>query len=80
MSEYEVDEWEVKPVEGDDQIELVITSTDGNRWEYGIPYSKSSGRYTFEELDVLSMDFGEEFAEELAAKLEEVVAAAVDAG
>ena len=73
MSEYEVDEWEVKPVEGDDQIELVITSTDGNRWEYGIPYSKSSGRYTFEEIDVIATDFGDELAEEVTARLDELI-------
>ena len=73
MSEYEVDTWEVKPVEGDDQVELVITSTDGNRWEYGIPFSKGSGRYTFEEIDVIATDFGEELAEEVTAKLDEVI-------
>ena len=32
------------------------------------------GRYTFEEIDVLAMDFGDEFAEELTAKLDELVA------
>lgn len=73
MSEYEVDEWEVKPVEGDDQIELVITSTDGNRWEYGIPFSKSSGRYTFEEIDVIATDFGEELAEEVTERLDKLI-------
>ncbi len=73
MSEYEVDTWEVKPVEGDDQIELVITSTDGNRWEYGIPFSKGSGRYTFEEIDIIATDFGEELAEEVTEKLDALV-------
>jgi hypothetical protein len=73
MSEYEVDTWEVSPVEGDDQVELVITSTDGNRWEYGIPFSRSSGRYTFEEIDVIATDFGEELAEEVTEKLDELI-------
>jgi hypothetical protein len=73
MSEYEVDTWEVNPVEGDDQVELVITSTDGNRWEYGIPFSRSSGRYTFEEIDVIATDFGEELAEEVTEKLDELI-------
>jgi len=72
MSEYEIVNWSVKPVEGDDQVELVIESSDGNRWEYGIPYSKS-GRYTFEEVDVIATDFGEEAAEEISEKLEEVI-------
>ena len=56
MSEYEVVSYEVKPVEGDEQVELVIHATDGSTWEYGIPYSVSSGRYTFEEVDVLAME------------------------
>lgn len=73
MSEYEVDSWEVNPVEGDDQVELVITSTDGNRWEYGIPYSKGSGRYTFEEIDVIATDFGDELAEEVTEKLDKLI-------
>ena len=71
MSEYEVVSYEVKPVEGDEQVELVIHASDGSRWEYGIPYSVSSGRYTFEEVDVLAIDFGDEFADEVTAKLDE---------
>ena len=74
MSEYEVVSYEVKPVEGDDQVEVVILASDGNKWEYGIPFSRSTGRYTFEEIDVLAMDFGDEFAEELTQKLDELVA------
>ena len=74
MSEYEVDSYEIRPVEGDDQVEVVIHASDGNKWEYGIPFSRSTGRYTFEEIDVLAMDFGDEFAAELTAKLDELVA------
>ncbi|MEE8468391.1 MAG: hypothetical protein V3T22_08050 [Planctomycetota bacterium] len=73
MSEFEVVSYTVERLEGDDQIEVVILASDGNKWEYGIPFSRSSGRYTFEEIDVLAMDFGDEFAEELTAKLDEVM-------
>ena len=52
----------------------MIHAGEGSTWEYGIPYSPSSGRYTFEEVDVLAMDFGDEFAEEVTAKLDELVA------
>ncbi len=72
MSEYEIVNWSVKPVDGDNQVELVIESSDGNRWEYGIPYSKS-GRYTFEEVDVIATDFGEEAAEEITERLGQVI-------
>lgn len=73
MSEYEVVSFTVEPVEGDDQIAITIHASDGNKWEYGVPFSRSTGRYTFEEIDVLAMDFGEEFAEELSEKLEAAV-------
>jgi hypothetical protein len=73
MPEYEIVRWDIQPVEGDEQVELVIESSDGNRWEYGIPYSKSSGRYTFEEIDVIANDFGEDVAEEITERLDQVV-------
>ncbi len=77
MSEYDATHFTVEPVEGDNQIAITIHASDGNKWEYGIPYSPDSGRYTFEELDVIAMDFGDEFAEELEEKLAEVVEATV---
>jgi hypothetical protein len=69
MPNYEVKSYTVLPVEGDDQVEVVIHASDGNKWEYGIPYNRTTGRYTFEEIDVLAMDFGDDFAEELKEKL-----------
>ncbi len=74
MSEFEVVSYTVEPVEADDQIAITIHASDGNKWEYGVPFSRSTGRYTFEELDVLEVDFGEEFAEELEQKLDDVMA------
>ncbi|MBI5364929.1 MAG: hypothetical protein HZA53_17255 [Planctomycetes bacterium] len=73
MSSYQVKSYTVRPVEGDDQIEVVIHASDGSKWEYGIPFSRSTGRYMFEEIDVLANDFGEEFAEELTEKIDELV-------
>jgi hypothetical protein len=72
MSAYEVESYDLKPVDGDEQIELIIHATDGSTWEYGIPYT-SSGRYMFEEIDVIEMDFGPDFSEELTGKLDELV-------
>ncbi len=74
MANYEVVKYTVAQVEGDDQIEVIIHASDGNKWEYGIPFSRSSGRYTFPEIDVLEMDFGDEFAKELTEKLDQLVA------
>jgi hypothetical protein len=69
MAKVEVKSYTVRPVDGDDQVEIVIHASDGNKWEYGVPYNRTTGRYTFEEIDVLAMDFGDEFAEELKEKL-----------
>jgi hypothetical protein len=77
MANYSVKSYTVQPVEGDDQIEVVIHAGDGSKWEYGIPFSRSSGRYMFEEIDVLRMDFGDAFADELAGKLDALVASLV---
>ena len=77
MSNFTVVSYTVLPVEGDDQVEVVIHASDGSKWEYGIPFSRSSGRYMFEEIDVLAMDFGDTFAEELTKKIEETVDALV---
>lgn len=78
MANYEVVKYSVAQVEGDDQIEVIIHASDGNKWEYGIPFSRSSGRYTFPEIDVLEMDFGEEFSRELTEKIDELVAKLVN--
>jgi len=73
MSNFTVVSYTVLPVEGDDQVEVVIHASDGSKWEYGIPFSRSSGRYMFEEIDVLRMDFGDEFADELTLRLDALV-------
>ena len=73
MSNFEVVSYQVEPVEGDDQIAVTIHASDGNKWEYGIPFSRATGRYEFPEIDVLAMDFGDEFAEELTEKLDDLM-------
>ncbi len=73
MSEFEVVSYTIEPVEGDSQVAITIHASDGNKWEYGVPYSPDTGRFTFEELDVLATDFGDDVAEEREEKLEEAV-------
>ena len=73
MSDYEVERHTLEPVEGDDQIALTIFATAGSKWEYGIPFNRATGRYTFEEIDVLTNDFGEDFTEPLIDELEALV-------
>ena len=73
MTEYSVESYELKPIEGDNQIELIIVASDGSRWEYGIPYTPGTTRYAFEEIDVIEMDFGEEFSAKLTEELDALV-------
>ena len=77
MATYEVTSYSVQPVEGDDQIAVTIIASDGNKWEYGIPFSRSNGRYQFPEIDVLEMDFGSEFTTELVEKIEALIASLI---
>jgi hypothetical protein len=74
MPNYDVVKYTVEPVEGDDQIAVTIHASDGNKWEYGIPFNRTSGRYQFPEIDVLEVDFGEDFARELIEQVEALVA------
>ena len=73
MTEYSVESYELKPIEGDNQIELIIVASDGSRWEYGIPYTPGTTRYAFEEIGVIEMDFGEEFSAKLTDELDALV-------
>ena len=70
---YYPETYHIKRVEGSDQVELVINSTDGNIWEYGIPFSRETGRYAFEEITVLELDFGMEFREKVEDELDALV-------
>lgn len=74
MATYEVTSYSVQEVEGDDQIAVVINASDGNKWEYGIPFSRTSGRYQFPEIDVLEVDFGSAFTTELVEQIEALIA------
>ena len=70
---YYPETYHIKRVDGDDQIELVIHSTDGHVWEYGIPFSRETGRFAFEEISVLELDFGEEFREKIEDEIHVLV-------
>ena len=74
MAHYEVVKYTVEPVEGDDQVAVTIHASDGNKWEYGIPFNRNSGRYQVPEIDVLEVDFGSEFAQALSDQVEALVA------
>jgi hypothetical protein len=63
----------VIPVEGADQVELVIEGSNGLTWSFGIPFSRATGRIDFDEVDVVELDFGIEFVEMVEAEIETLV-------
>jgi len=79
MTEYEVEEYSMKRHNNDDIVELIIHSTDGHIWEYAIPFSRATGRYAFEEISVVALDFGDDFSDQLGDELDALVAKLVEA-
>lgn len=64
-------------ISDDDQIEVTLRAPNGDQWEYGIPFSRESGRFAFEDVKVVEIDFGAEFAERLVSDIRKAVAAAL---
>ena len=68
------------PVEGADQVELVIEGSNGLTWSFGIPFSRATGRIDFDEVDIVEVDFGEEFTEMALEKIEALVEKLIEEG
>jgi hypothetical protein len=62
----------------DRMIEVVLRSPNGDKWEYGIPYNRESGTFAFEDIKVIEIDFGTEFAEKLLGDIRGAVRAATE--
>ncbi|MDG1498866.1 MAG: hypothetical protein ACI9D0_001039 [Bacteroidia bacterium] len=70
----------VIPVEGADQVELIIEGSNGLTWSFGIPFSRATGRIDFDEVDVVELDFGAEFTEMAMEKIETLVEDLIEQG
>lgn len=64
----------------DDQVEVVLRAPNGDKWEYGIPFNRDTGRFDFEDIKVIEMDFGTEFSEKLTSDIRKAVRAAIAEG
>ena len=53
-------------------LELTLENEAGERWEYGIPFNHR-GEFDFDDIHPISLEFGDEFAEDLMAALENAV-------
>lgn len=57
-------------------LELLITTPDGQRWEYGIPFNHR-GEFEFDDIHPIGLEFGEDFATDLISALERAADAAL---
>ena len=73
-------EYKIHIAEDDDQIEVTLRAPNGDKWEYGIPFNRDSGRFAFEDVKVVEIDFGAEFAERLVSDIRKAVDAALAGG
>lgn len=73
-------EYKIIVSDSDDQIEVTLRAPNGDKWEYGIPFSRDDGRFDFEDIKVIELDFGTEFAEKLTSDIRKTVKAAIAAG
>lgn len=67
-------------ISDDDQIEVTLCAPNGDKWEYGIPFNRESGRFAFEDVKVVEIDFGSDFAERLVSDIRKAVEAALSGG
>ena len=56
---------------------VMVTEDDGSEHDYQFDFDPVSGRYEFSERDLLERDFGEEWVDEMEAKIEELIARAL---
>lgn len=70
-------QYKISVLPEDDLIEVVLRAPSGDKWEYGIPFNRSTGTFDFEDIKVIELDFGEQFAEKMIGDIRSAVRAAI---
>jgi len=70
-------QYKISVHDDDDLVEVVLRSPSGDKWEYGIPFNRATGRFDFEDIKVVELDFGEQFAERMLGDIRNAVRAAI---
>lgn len=73
-------EYKITVSPDDEQIDVILRAPNGDKWEYGIPFNRESGRFAFEDVKVIELDFGSEFAERLVSDIRRAVQSALAGG
>ncbi len=66
-------EYKITVSPDDQQVEVTLRAPNGDKWEYGIPYNTETGRFDFEDIKVIEIDFGSEFAEKMLGDIRNAV-------
>ena len=59
-------------------VQVVVTEDDGSEHDYQFDFDPRTGRWEFSERDLLERDFGEEWVEELEARIEKIIEEAIN--
>jgi len=70
-------EYKISVETEDGQVEVVLRAPNGDKWEYGIPFDRQTGRFAFEDIKVIELDFGADFAEKMLSDIRAAVRAAL---
>lgn len=70
-------EYKISVESEDGQVEVVLRAPNGDKWEYGIPFDRQTGRFAFEDIKVIELDFGADFAEKMLSDIRAAVRAAL---
>ncbi|MBI3819238.1 MAG: hypothetical protein HY286_11140 [Planctomycetes bacterium] len=73
-------EYKIIVSDSDDQIEVVLRAPNGDKWEYGVPFNRETGRFDFEDIKVIELDFGSDFADQMISDIRKAVKAAIAEG
>ncbi|MBL8695018.1 MAG: hypothetical protein JNJ88_13065 [Planctomycetes bacterium] len=70
-------EYKISVETEDGQVEVVLRAPNGDKWEYGIPFDRQTGRFAFEDIKVIELDFGADFAEKMLSDIRAAVRTAL---
>jgi len=69
--------WRAELEEKNSIVLVMITEDDGSEHDYQFDFDPKTGRWEFAERDLLERDFGDEWVDELEARIQEIIDQAV---
>ena len=69
--------WRAELEEKNSIVLVMITEDDGSEHDYQFDFDPKTGRWEFAERDLLERDFGDEWVDELEARIQAIIDQAV---